>query len=69
MSDDFELVTVEHVLGIKETAYAVLCEHAPSHRRAWIPQSQIGEDSEVFGAGHNGKLVIPLWLAEREGFV
>lgn len=34
---------------------------------AWIPQSQIDDESEVWKDGDEGTLVIPLWLAEAKG--
>jgi len=37
---------------------------------AWIPTSQISDDSEVWGrehVGQEGRLVIPNWLAEAKG--
>lgn len=33
----------------------------------WIPKAQIDDDSEVFKMGTEGRLVIPLWLAEAKG--
>lgn len=31
----------------------------------WVPQSQVHEDSEVYGTGHHGKLVVNSWFAEK----
>ena len=33
----------------------------------WIPRSQITDDSEVYETGHEGKLVITGWFANKEG--
>lgn len=33
----------------------------------WIPLSQIHDDSEVWGAGDEGELVVTSWFAEKEG--
>ena len=35
----------------------------------WIPQSQIDDDSEVYHAGHKGKLVVSEWIAVQKGLV
>lgn len=48
----------------KETAKAILVKC--NGQSSWIPKSQVHEDSEVFGEGHDGKLVVALWWAERE---
>lgn len=39
-----------------------------AEKPVWIPHSQIHADSEVYKAGHYGKLVISDWLAEKEGW-
>lgn len=36
---------------------------------AWIPQSQVTDDSEVWKPGDQGKLVITEWIAEQKGLV
>lgn len=33
----------------------------------WIPQSQIHDDSEVYGKGHTGTLIVSRWIAEQKG--
>ena len=33
----------------------------------WVPKSQITDDSEVYETGHEGKLVITGWFANKEG--
>ncbi len=37
--------------------------------RVWIPQSQIHDDSEVYGLGHTGTLIVSRWIAEQKGLV
>ena len=39
----------------------------PSGRRAWLPKSQIHDNSEVYALGTSGKLVVSSWIAEQEG--
>lgn len=36
---------------------------------AWVPKSQICDESEVWETGDSGILVIPEWLAEEKGMV
>jgi hypothetical protein len=67
--EDYEAVTVTKVEAINATAYGLLCKFTELNKQCWIPQSQIFDDSEVFETGHVGKLVIPRWLAEREGLI
>jgi hypothetical protein len=49
----------------RQTDKAVLVE--ADGVEAWIPQSQIHDDSEVWKEGDEGTLVIPEWLAEAKG--
>jgi hypothetical protein len=35
---------------------------------AWIPQSQVHDDSEVWKAGDEGVLVVTTWYAEQKGW-
>lgn len=63
-------VAIEDVECVKETALAILvviyvAEHWVAEH--WIPKSQIGDDSEVYGEGHEGTLVVTAWFAEQEG--
>lgn len=56
------------VIGVeRETDMAILVQTAEG--QAWIPKSQIHEDSEVWAEGDRGILVIPEWLAEDKGLV
>jgi hypothetical protein len=54
--------------GIRETDKAVLVK-IPDLGKVWIAKSQIEDDSEVYGEGHTGSLVITNWLAEQKGWV
>ncbi len=60
-------VTIQDVDAVKETEKAILIYH--DGMEAWIPKSQIHEDSEVYAEGHSGDLVIPKWLAKQKGLV
>jgi hypothetical protein len=33
----------------------------------WIPQSVVHEDSEVYASGHEGKVIVQEWWADKEG--
>lgn len=54
---------------LHETAKALLVRIGS--RELWVPKSLIDDDSEVFDSGENseGKLVVPLWWAEKEGLL
>lgn len=60
-AEDFEPVEVEEVECIHETDEALKCRR--DTQIAWIPKSQIDDDSEVYEKGDEGTLVIPRWLA------
>lgn len=57
-------VAFDDVRCIKETASAILVV-IPDHGEVWFPQSQIDDDSEVYGKDHEGKLVVSQWIAEQ----
>lgn len=59
--------TLGHAVGLRATAMAVLVRRGG--RELWIPQSCIHEDSEVYGEGHTGKLVVFEWWARTKGLV
>jgi hypothetical protein len=58
---------VEDVRVRTETRTALLVAVGP--RLIWVPKSQILEESEVWGEGDEGTLVIPEWLAIERGIV
>lgn len=61
---------IENAKAIHETDKALLCrweDNAGQAAEHWIPKSVIGDDSEVFAAGHTGKLFVAVWFAENEG--
>jgi pectate lyase len=60
-----EVVTFEDVLCMAETEDAILVEIEGED--IWIPKSQVDDDSEVYGKGHDGRLVITAWIAKRKG--
>jgi hypothetical protein len=59
-----KLVEVDSCVCSIATSKAILvvCEG----EEAWIPASQIHEDSEVYKPGTEGTLVIPRWVAEMK---
>lgn len=53
----------------KETEKALLVEsRALPDGEAWVPKSVVSDDSEVFGKGHEGVLVVKSWFAKKEGW-
>jgi len=64
LSDD-ELWSGE-VEVLKETEMAILVDH--EGEEVWVPKSQVHDDSEAYKKGQEGKIVLPLWLAEKEGW-
>jgi hypothetical protein len=63
VSPDTVQVEVERVKRATDKALLVVVEG----EEFWIPRSAIHDDSEVWDEGHDGTLVIPLWLAEAKG--
>ena len=63
---------VESFRGAKatnQTRKALLCV-VPTRKgrvEAWVPQSVIHADSEVYGRGHEGVLVVAAWWAQEHG--
>lgn len=61
---------------IKDTEKAVLVQlddtseevNLPSDK-LWIPKSQLSDDSEVYGEGDEGRLLVTRWWARKEGWI
>ena len=68
MTDYEEKAEFDDVVCEQSTDKAILCvfEDGTKH---WIPNSQVDDDSEVYEHGHEGKLVVSLWIAEQKGLV
>jgi hypothetical protein len=58
--------TLNKVRCTKATKAAILC--ARNGKTFWVPQSVVHDDSEVYKEGDEGKLVVQLWFAEKEGW-
>lgn len=65
-------VTYRDVHCARATPKALHCTFTVTRRSgesaqvtAWVPQSQVHEDSEVYDAGHTGKLVVTGWFADK----
>lgn len=65
--EQMEGFTLVNTKVMRETEKALLVEHADDE--FWIPKSQICDDSEVYGDGHEGDLVITRWLAGQKGWL
>lgn len=68
--------TIEDVVCVGENDKSIRVksdnEDAPEDfhdgNTVFIPQSQVSPDSEVYGEGHKGKLVVSHWLARQRGW-
>lgn len=65
MADD-RTVTLHNVTAVKKSKLALLC--VIDGDEVWVPDSQIHDDSEVSEQGHEGKLVVTKWWAEKNGY-
>ena len=53
---------------VEETNLALLVKgECLPKGQLWVPKSVVHDDSEVYGIGHEGKLVVKEWFAEKEG--
>lgn len=63
---------VDDASVVRVTENAILVSAEIFDKDEWIPRSQIDEDSEVCDdtddACGPGRLVVPLWLAEKRGW-
>jgi Ser-tRNA(Ala) deacylase AlaX len=62
-----EYVTFPTARCVRATSKAILVD--VDGEEVWIPQSQVHDDSEVWRAGDEGKLVISEWIAKRKGLL
>lgn len=74
MPREEEGFAIDGAKAIRETDKALLIQadffesQGNDEGTRWVPKSQIHDDSEVFEKGHEGKLVVKKWLAEKEGW-
>lgn len=61
-------IPIENAKCIKDTGKAILVEAPEFDEPQWIPQSQVHEDSEVYGEGDEGCLIITDWWAAKQGW-
>lgn len=69
---DEETFSIEDCKGIAETDKAVRVEFEDEDgvpQKEWVPRSQIHDDSEVYGDGHEGTLVVTAWIAKQKGWL
>lgn len=66
MPDFSDKVKVRNVTVLRASQLAILVE-TEDGQQAWIPQSQIDDDSSVWQAGDVGDLVVSRWIAEQKG--
>lgn len=51
---------------VGESDKAILVRFEDNHQ-AWIPKSQVDDDSEVYSRHDSGTLIISEWWADKEG--
>lgn len=61
-------VCVSGVVVLRETDAALLIQFEDGNE-AWVPKSQIDDDSEVYEEDHEGMLIITAWLAKQKGWI
>lgn len=69
MRDGEECVSFKDVRCERESDKAILVSIPDYEQPMWIPRSQIHEDSEVYGEGHTGTLVISEWIAKQKDLI
>ncbi len=64
---DENAVACEDCYCKKDTGQALLINFGDDDE-AWVPSSQIHDDSEVYREGDEGRLVVTRWIAEKKGW-
>ena len=60
---------IEDVVCEKATEKAILVSGPFFDEDTWVPQSQVHDDSEVWGEDDEGDLYVTRWFAEKSGWV
>lgn len=60
---------IDNAICMHDTGKAILVEADDFDEPTWIPQSQIDDDSEVYGKGDEGTLIVSDWFAQKQGWV
>lgn len=60
---------IEDAKIIAATESAVLVEADCFDEPAWIPQSQVSEESEIWRNGEEGTITISHWIATKKGLI
>jgi len=70
MSTDNPFVHEKLVVCVNESPDALKVTPVHPHKPVpfWVPKSVLHDDSEVYGKGHEGKLVVQRWFGEKEGW-
>jgi len=63
-----EVVEIHECTAVKDTGQALLIEFDDGDA-AWIPHSQIHDDSEVYQEGDTGTLVVTKWIAQKRDLI
>jgi hypothetical protein len=70
---DEAAVCCDDVECVRETPAALLVRFNGTDRgwgaeEAWVPKSQVHDESEVYASGGEGRLVVTRWFAEQRGW-
>ena len=60
-------VTFENIKCTGETEKAILVKI--DGKRHWFPKDHVDDDSDVYKAGTDGKLIVSEWIANEKGLV
>lgn len=64
---DSKNVVIHNCECLKETPKALLVDVGEPDA-AWVPQSQVHDDSDVSSEGDTGDLIVSKWLAGERGW-
>lgn len=70
MSDVFEIENAACRAEKPDAIHVSVKEHKGGSMMAkfWVPKSVVHDDSEVYGRGHTGTLIVAYWFAEKRGW-
>jgi len=60
---------IESAEVIRDSGKAILVEAPDFDEPEWVPKFAIHDDSEVYGKGHDGTLIVYSSWAEKKGWI
>jgi hypothetical protein len=61
--------SIDDAICVGETALAICVEAQSIDGMAWVPKSQVHDDSEVYSEDDEGTLIVTAWFAEKQGWL